>query len=384
MLRCWNLLFAVITLAALAGCTQRNRVPVNTPTPEVAVAAPIVRPVTEYFDFTGRCEATETVEIRSRVAGYLNKVNFTDGQEVEKGALLYEIDPRPFQATLDQARSDVARWQATTAKATADLKRQEALRAQNVNSQEEYDAAIASRSTAVASQQAAEAAVRNAELNLEFTRITAPIAGRVSRTRVTPGNLISSVDGLVLTTIVQLEPMFVYFDVDERTMLRYQERTRKAGYEAKMQHVKQLKIPVLIGLPSETGNPHEGLLDFVDNRVDPTTGTIRCRGNFTNVPRFLTPGLFVRVRLPFGDPRSAMLVPERAIGSDQSQKFVLVVNSENVVETRRVTLGPLEDGERVIESGLNAEDRVIVNGLQRARPGSTVKPNDVTPKTPTT
>ena len=227
-----------------------------------------------------------------------------------------------------------------------------------------------------ASIQSAEAAVRDAQLNLEFTKITSPIDGRVSRTRITEGNLVQpgANDATLLTTVVTTNPIYVYFNIDEHVLLQYQEMAFKTGQELHPNILKDLRFPVEIGLANENGFPHAGILDFADNKIDRNTGTLRVRGVFENAKEYLTPGLFVRVRTPFGVPHQALLVNERAIGTDQRQKYLLTVNKDNVVEYRPVKVGRLLDGMRVIESGLNPDDLVVVNGLQRARPGSTVQP----------
>jgi RND family efflux transporter MFP subunit len=342
----------------------------------VTVSEPASRTVTDYFEFPGQTEAVGEVEIRARVTGYLMKVNFVDGQNVKKGDLLYEIDPRPYQASLDRAKGDLSRLLALTDKAKADLARSERLRPSGAVSQEEYEQHVADLAVDKASVQSAQAAIRDAELNLEFTKITSPIDGRVSRTRITEGNLVQSgsPDSTLLTTVVSTNPIYVYFNMDEHVLLKYQEMSLKTGKDLHPKILKDLRVPVEIGLPDEKGFPHAGILDFNDNKIDRNTGTLRARGVFENPKEYLTPGLFVRVRIPFGSPHQVLLVNDRAIGTDQRQKYLLTVNKQDVVEYRRVTVGRLLDDMRVIETGLNPDDRVVVNGLQRARPGSTVQP----------
>ena len=304
------------------------------------------------------------------------KVNFVDGQNVKKGDLLYEIDPRPYQAVLDRAKGERVRLLALADKAKADLWRSERLRPSGAVSQDEYEQHVANLAVHKASIQSADAAVRDAQLNLEFTTITSPIDGRVSRTRITEGNLVQPGpgDATLLTTVVTTNPIYVYFNIDEHVLLQYQELAFKTGQQLHPRILKDLRLPVEIGLANEEGFPHTGILDFRDNKIDRNTGTLRARGVFENAKEYLTPGLFVRVRTPFGVPHRALLVNERAIGTDQRQKYLLTVNKRDVVEYRRVTVGRLLDGLRVIESGLKPDDLVIVNGLQRARPGSTVQP----------
>ena len=359
-----------------AGCAQSDSEPPKQPPPEVTTSKPVSREVTDYFEFPGQTEAVGEVEVRARVTGYLMKVNFVDGRNVKKGDLLYEIDPRPYQAALDRAKGELVRLLALADKAKADLARSERLRPSGAISQDEYEQHVANLAVCKASIQSAEAAVRDAQLNLEFTKITSPIDGRVSRTQITEGNLVQPGpgDATLLTTVVTTNPIYVYFNVDEHALLQYQELAFKNGQELHPKMLKALRLPVEIGLANEEGFPHAGIIDFADNKIDRNTGTLRTRGVFENPKEYLTPGLFVRVRTPFGVPHQALLVNERAIGTDQRQKYLLTVDKNDVVEYRPVKVGRLLDGMRVIESGLNAGDLVVVNGLQRARPGSMVQP----------
>ncbi len=278
---------AVMTMAA-AGCATKPPALVELPPPEVTVCKPIVKEVVDYFpQFSGRTEATEEVEVRAQVSGYITKIFFTDGQEVKKDDLLVEIDPRPYQAALDKAKAEVARCQALLVKSKADLARSEKLLPSGAISREEYDQQIAAKDMAEAQLQAAQAAVRDGELNLEFTKITAPIPGRTSRARITAGNLVQAGMGgsSVLTTIVSTNPIYVYFDIDERTMLISQQMVREEGENEHPDHIKERKIPVEIGLANEDGFPHQGIMDFVENKVDSSTGTIRVRAVFDNSSR---------------------------------------------------------------------------------------------------
>jgi RND family efflux transporter MFP subunit len=381
--RTWTSLFLLGSVLLVAGCTKQTPRP-ESPPPEVTVSKPVVREVTDYFEFPGQTEAVGEVEIRSRVTGYLMKVNFVDGQNVKKGDLLYEIDPRPYQAELDRAEGELARLRALAKKAKADLGRSQQLRPSGAISQDEYDQHVANLAVAEASILSAEAAVRDAQLNLDFTKIHSPVNGRVSRTRITEGNLVQAGtnDATVLTMVVTTDPIYVYFNIDERVVLQYQELARKSGKELHPNILKDLKFPVEIGLANEEGFPHAGILDFADNKIDRNTGTLRARGVFENSNEFLTPGLFVRVRMPFGDPHPAFLVNERAIQANQRQKYLFTVIKDaktkgDVVKYCPVTVGRLLDGMRVIETGLKADDLVIVNGLQRAREGISVKPKTV-------
>lgn len=361
-------------MLGLAGC--RKAVPAAPPqsAPEVIVSRPVVREVTDYFEFPGRMAAVKAVDVRARVSGHLVKVNFQDGQPVTKGDLLFEIDPRPYQAALDNAVGDLNRLQAMLIKAQADLTRAERLRPSGAISQEGYELAVSQLAIARASILSAKAAVRTAELNLEFTRITSPIDGQVSRTQITEGNLVQpgASEATVLTTVVALNPVYAYFNIDEQALLQYMESAKRSGEGLSLEQHEAFKIPVEIGLAHEKGFPHTGVLDFTDNKVDSGTGTIRARGVFDNSGGFLKPGLFVRVRIPFGRPHQALLVPERAISRDQRQKFVLTVNKENMVQYRQVEVGSPQDDLRVVTSGLQPDEWVIVDGLQRARPGAKV------------
>jgi RND family efflux transporter MFP subunit len=373
---------AVVRLATilvlLAGCSAEPPGIVQPPPPEVTVSRPESREVTEYLDFTGRTESPQVVEVRPRVSGYLVKVYFNDGQEVKEGDPLFDIDPRPFEAAMGQAKAEVARVDASLKKAIADLARNQKLRPSGAVSQEELDSSIAEKAVAEASIAAAREAVTKAALDLEFAKITAPIAGRISTAKITVGNLVApgTEATSLLSTIVSVDPMHVYFDVDERSLLRYAELIRESGRLLDLKHVKQLNLPVHVGLANEEGCPHQGMLDFVDNQINPSTGTIRTRAELPNADRAFVPGLFVRVRLPIGEPRQALLVTDRAVATDQSVKYVLVVNDQNQVERRDVKLGSLSEGLRIVESGLKPEDRVIVNGIQRARAGLTVNPKE--------
>ncbi len=371
-------------LAFSAGCGQRAaaRAGAAAPPPEVIVARPVSRQIIDYFEFPGQTAAVGEVEVRARVTGYLIKANFEDGQDVKKGDLLYEIDPRPYQAALDRAQGELARLYALLERAKTDLARSERLRPSGAVSQDDCEQRKANLKVYLASIETAKAAVRDAELNVEYTKITSPIDGRVSRTRFTEGNLVEpgTTDACVLTTVVTRAPIYVYFNVDEEALLRYQELALRQGKQLHPKRLKDLKIAVEIGLASEQGFPHAGVIDFADNKVDRSTGTLRVRGLFENDKEYLTPGLFVRVRIPFGDPHRSLLVPEDAISRDQRERFLLTVNKKNKVEYRKVEVGSLHDGMMVIASGIGPDEWVIVKGLQRARPGITVAPRHLDEK----
>ena len=361
----------------LAGCSASAPAVVATAPPEVTVSKPVVREVTDYFEFPGRTEAISEVQIRARVTGYIVKVNFEDGQEVAKGQALFEIDPRPYQAILDRAKGELARLEAVREKAQADLTRSARLRPSGAVSQDEYEQHVAQLKIAKATIASAKAAVTEAELNLEFTKVISPIDGRVSSARIREGNLVQGGgnDSAVLTTVVTTTPIYVCFYVDEHALLEYERLAFKTRDALRPSWLKNMKFPVQIGLANEEGFPHAGVLDFADNAVDRGTGTLRVRGVFDNSKQYLTPGLFVRARMPFGKPHRALLVAERAIARDQERKFVWTVNKDNKAEYRQVKVGALLGGLRVIESGIGPDDVVIVNGLQRVSAGKTVAPH---------
>jgi len=350
--------------------------------PAVTVAKPEQRLIVDYVEFPGQADAVGEVEIRARVTGYIVKIHFEDGQEVKQGDVLFEIDPRPYQLVLDRATGDLAHARALAERAKTNLSRAERLRPSGAVSEDLYEQAVAELKVQQAAIQKAEAVLDEAELNLEFTRVVSPIDGRVSGRQVTEGNLVQngSSASTVLTTVVTVDPVYVYFNIEEPTLLRYEHLGWRAGDQTLFSRIKELKIPVEIGLADEEGFPHAGQLDFVDNQIDPDTGTIRARGRFDNA-RYLTPGMFVRVRLPIGPPHEALLVSERAIGIDQARKFLLTVDKDHVVQYREVELGALYDGLREVKSGLNGDEWVIVQGLQRARPGLTVSPHKAEQRT---
>ncbi len=350
--------------------------------PAVTVAKPEQRLIVDYVEFPGQADAVGEVEIRARVTGYIVKIHFEDGQEVKQGDVLFEIDPRPYQLVLDRATGELAHARALAERAKTNLSRAERLRPSGAVSEDLYEQAVAELKVQQAAIQKAEAVLDEAELNLEFTRVVSPIDGRVSGRQVTEGNLVQngSSASTVLTTVVTVDPVYVYFNIEEPTLLRYEHLGWRAGDQTLFSRIKELKIPVEIGLADEEGFPHAGQLDFVDNQIDPDTGTIRARGRFDNA-RYLTPGMFVRARLPIGPPHEALLVSERAIGIDQARKFLLTVDKDHVVQYREVELGALYDGLREVKSGLSGDEWVIVQGLQRARPGLTVSPHTAEQRT---
>jgi RND family efflux transporter MFP subunit len=363
---------AALTIGLLATGCGKHASKTAPPPAFVTVVQPIAREIVEWDDYIGRLEAPETVEIRARVSGYLDKVHFKEGKEVKKGDLLFTIDPRPYQAEYDHADAEYERAVSQTDLAKNDFERARRLIATKAISEEDYDTKSKTYTAAQAAVKSAKAALESAKLNFEFTQIHAPINGRISRAVVTEGNLISSGVGgsgaTLLTTIVSLDPLYLYGDADERSILKYL-RLRREG---KRVSARDEEIPAEMGLSDEPGFPHSGYIDFVDNRVDPNTGTMRARGVFSNADHSLSPGFFARIRIPGSGKYPALLIPDRALGSDQAQKFVYVVNAEKKVEFRPVQIGPMIDGLRVVRSGLKAEEQIIIEGLMRVRPGVVV------------
>lgn len=342
------------------------------PPPVVSVVQPISREIIEWDEYIGRLEAPETVELRARVSGYLDKVHFKEGKEVKKGDLLFTIDRRPYQAEFDRADADYQRAANQAELAKNEAERAKRLIATKVIAEEDYDSKMKTYSSALAAARSAKATADLAKLNLEFTEIHAPIDGRISRALVTEGNLISSGAGgtgaTLLTTIVSLDPLYLYGDADERAILKYI-RLRKEGSR---ESARDKQIPAEMELADETGFPRKGYIDFLDNRIDPSTGTLRARAVFRNEDHSLSPGFFARIRIPGSGRYQALLIPDRAVGADQAQKFVYVVNGENKVEFRPVKVGGMSDGLRIVSAGLKSEDKIIVEGQIRVRPGVVV------------
>jgi len=339
----------------------------------VTVSQPNIRDVVEWEEYTGRLEAAESVEVRARVNGYLQSIHFKDGAMVKKGDLLFVIDPRPYQAELERTKADLALATARLERMDKDLARSQKLLQAHAASQEEVDTRFAEQRQAQESVHAARAMVNAAQLNIEFTQVRAPISGRISRYLVSVGNLISggtTPQSTLLTTIVSLDPIYCYFEADERSYLRGMRLVRGGG-QAPGREGRQ---PAYVGLTDEEGFPHQGFVDFTDNRLDPNTGTITGRVVLPNPDLLLTPGLFARVRIPGGSKSKALLLPPEAVGSDLSQQFVFVVDDQNVVQYRKVTVGPIIDGLRVIRDGVQPEDWVIVKGVQRVKTGAKVNP----------
>src|SRR6185436_19738563 len=366
---------AILVLAA--GCVQTSAQPGPPPPPQVTVASVIERDVTEWDEFTGRLQAVDSVEVRPRVSGLIAAVRFQEGAIVRRGDPLFEIDPRPFQAEVDRLRAELNRAGATNQRAASELQTAEKLRTENAIAKEEHDRRAAFAQESTAQSAAVEAALRAAELNLEFTKVTSPIDGRVGRAIVTEGNLVSSGPGeaTLLTTVVSLDPVYAYFDADEQIFLKYSAAAGPKGPALRGGlRNRGAELPIRMALANDESFPRLGRLDFIDNQLDGSTGTIRGRAVFRNSDCQLTPGLFVRLRLAGTGSYRGLLIQDRAVGTDLSKKFVYVVGAKNEIQYRSVTLGPIVDGLRVVRTGLQAGESVVVNGLQRVRPGVQVTP----------
>jgi RND family efflux transporter MFP subunit len=366
----------VILVGLLTGC-QNKQANANAPPPPpmVTVSKPVTKDVIHYAEFTGTTEASETVTIRARVEGYLEKILFTEGAMVQQGDLLFIIDQKPYLARLDEARAELAMRRAELRLARATKTRKENALLDDAVSEVEVIDARAQQGKAEAGVKAAEAALRTARLNLSYTQVTAPISGRISRSQVDVGNLVGAIQRTELTTIVKDDPVYAFFTISERDWVRYQAGRTGAAQD------QDPSTPVHMGLSGRKDFPYTGRLDFIDNHADAATGTIQLRAIFNNDDHRILPGLFARIRIPIGATSNALLVPDSAVGRDQQGRFLLVANPENITEYRPVTAGEVVDGLRVIRSGLKDDERVIVNGLQKARPGTPVTPTN--PKTDT-
>jgi RND family efflux transporter MFP subunit len=354
----------------LAGCGEEKAV--ELPPPVVTVTKAIEQKTEDWDEYTGRLAAVGSVDIRPQVSGYLTEVKFEDGDLVKKDQPLFLIDPRPYQADYNRAKGEYDKAESALTLANADLERAKQLRDKGVTSAGDFDKNSASYLQAQGALLSARAALEAASLSLEFCTIKSPIEGRASLANITVGNLVSPSTEKPLTTVVSTNPIYAYADVDERSLLRYVRYYLSRGVGPGDE--EKVKVPIELGLQDEKGFPHRGYIDFTDNRVDPETGTIRLRGVFDSEQGLLVPGLFVRVRLPAGQPYDAVLVPERSIGNDQGQKYVAVVGADNTVTLRQVELGRVHDGMQVISKGLAAGETVVVDGLLKVRGGETVDP----------
>jgi multidrug efflux system membrane fusion protein len=363
----------LITAALLwAGCRKASSIPQRPPA-AVTASQPVKREIIDWDEYPGRLEAVDMVEIRARVSGYLESVHFIDGAEVNKGDLLMVIDPRPYKAELDRAQALLEQAVTRQQLATSERERAEKLLKSKAVSEEEADTRSKAEREAQAMTHSAEAMVEVAKLNLEYTQIHAPISGRIGRKLITEGNLVNGNQGqaTLLATLVSLDPIYCYFDPDERAVLKYQKMSREGG-----ENIQGGKVPCELELANEQGYPHKGRLEFTDNQINPATGTLRMRGIFANPgpKRVLEPGFFSQIRIPGSSPYSALLIPDVAIGTDQERKFVYVLTAQDTVDYRPLQLGPLFEGMRVVRSGLQPDDWVVVNGLTALQPGAKVNP----------
>jgi membrane fusion protein, multidrug efflux system len=372
---------SLLTLLALAACG--SGAPPDPGPPEVTVAKVISRGIQDWDEFTGRFQAIDTVELRPRASGYIDQVLFHEGQLVKKDDVLVIIDPRPYQADYDRAKAGLELAKSQQALAALEAARVQKLKDSGAVSREELDERLSTLNQQEASVSGAKAALDNAALLLSFTKVRAPIDGRASRAEVTRGNLVTGGNngGTLLTTIVSVNPIYVYFEGDENTYLRYNQLAR----EGERPSSRDARNPVKIGLSNEQGFPHEGYMDFVDNQLDVRTGTIRARAVLENKNGQFTPGMFARVQLLGSGEYDAILIEDRAVGTDQSQNFVLVLGADNKLEYRAITAGRIIDGGlRIVRKGLAPDDVVVISGLQRVRPGVQVKPHMATMGAPAT
>ncbi|HVJ81962.1 MAG TPA: efflux RND transporter periplasmic adaptor subunit [Planctomycetia bacterium] len=363
--------FLLIGLA-LAGCEKPVAAPPEPPPPAVGVAQPVRREIVEWDEYTGRLIAVESVDVRARISGYLDSIHFTDGQLVKKGDLLFVIDPRPFKAAFDAADADAKTAETRAELTNIELSRAKKLIQTKTISAEEYDARVKAAETAAATVLSAKARAEQARLNVEFTEVRAPMSGRISRHLTSVGNLIAggSADSTVLAGIVAVDPIHCYFDISEQDYLKYL-RLQKAKHSGALD---QNGLEVHFGLLDENDFPHRARMNYVDNQIDRATGALRGRAVIDNSKLGLVPGVFVKLRIPGSAKRTAVLVPDKAVIADQSDRFVLVVGEKNVVKQQRVVLGRRHDGLRIVTSGLTGAESVIVEGLQRAKVGTPVAP----------
>lgn len=382
--RTWYLQFTIGLFALLiSACEQKNEY-IAPPPPEVTVSQPTQQSVTDYLQFTGTTESVGFVEVRARVSGELLSMHFEPGTQVKQGEVLFIIDPEPYEAELAAAQAQLNSAKAELNRAQAELIRADQLIKKNYISKTDHLRRKTERDVAEASIGLKEAQVRSAEIQLEYTQVTAPISGRVSRNSVDIGNLVGEGEATKLTTITQYKPMYVYFHLNERDLLSLMhlrdKKAKQIGHNSDKTPEKVLALPLHLGLADEVGYPHQGILDFGESELDTSTGTIELRGIFANTAKStrLLPGLFTRLRLPIGKTPDALLINERAIAADQSGQYVLIVTQDNKVEKRPVALGQKIEGMVVIKEGIKAADKVIIKGLQKARPGSLVNPKTAT------
>ncbi|XBG33885.1 multidrug efflux RND transporter periplasmic adaptor subunit MexE [Pseudomonas sp. 13.2] len=367
MTQTFALPLAALAVVVISACGRTPDAVQAPAAPKVSVAKVIEQPITEWDEFTGRLEAPETVEVRPRVSGQIDQVAFTEGAQVKKGDLLFQIDPRPFQAEVRRLEAQLQQAKATAIRSANEARRGERLRDSNAISAELAESRSSAAAEARAGVDAIQAQLDLARLNLSFTRVTAPISGRVSRAEFTAGNIVTA-DVTPLTSVVSTDKVYAYFDADERVYLKYTQLAREGQ--------RSQSTPVYLGLTNESGNPHLGQMNFVDNQVNPRTGTIRGRAVFDNSDGQFTPGLYARLKLVGSAQYDAMLINDEAVGTDLGKKFVLVMDKDNKATYRAVELGPKLEGLRIVRSGLGKDDRIVVKGLQRVRPGSPVTPEE--------
>lgn len=372
--------FHVLALASagllFVSCKQAKTSPANqAPPASVTVATPVQKRIMEWDEFVGRLASPKTVELRARVSGYLDKVHFKEGTDVKENDLLFTIDRRPYQAIVDRAQAELERTKTHAELAASEAKRAEGLVASRAISAEDFEQKVKTKVEALATVRGAEAALAISRLDLEFTEVRAPIAGRVSDARVHEGNLIiggNTDSATQLTTIVAVDPIYCYIDIDERSSLKYRQLYR----EGKRASALFGEVEAQMGLANEEGFPHAGKVDFVDNQISPNTGTIRSRAVFPNGDRLMSPGYFARVRVPGSGEYDAVLIRDSAIGSDQGRPYVFVVDKDNVAHYRTIVTGPVEDGLRVVKEGLESDERIVVNGLLAVKNGAKVAPEE--------
>jgi RND family efflux transporter, MFP subunit len=362
------ILITCLMLLAACGKNETPNAAVAPPKPSIVASQPLQKDIVEWDEYTGRLQAVESVDIRARVSGYLQQISFKDGGKVQKGDLLFVVDPRPYMAQLHQSKAELDRSKSRLELAQNDVERAQRLLKEQAISEEEYDTRSKNLVQAAASVESSKAAVELAQLNVDFTHIRAPISGRISRKLITEGNLVSA-DATVLATIVSVDPIHVYIDADERSVLKY----RRLSIEGKRKSARDFKIPLEMALIDEKDYLHQGYIDYVDPEINPATGTIRARGVFANADDLFGAGMFARVRIPGSGNYQALLISDRAIAMDQGKQFVMVVNKDNRAEYRPIQTGRSHEGLRIITAGLTVDDWVIINGLQFVRPGVEVE-----------
>ena len=378
-----HFILAAAIIWSLAACDSKSNQYVEPPPPKVTVAQPVQQEVTEYLEFTGTVRAYEEADIQARVAGFLQSMHFIPGTKVNKGDLLFVIDPKEYQAELNAATAELKAARATHHRAEIEYERAKRVFDQGAGRETDVVKWRGERDVALASIERAKAKVERAQLNLSYTQITSPISGRVGRNLVDLGNLVGEGEPTLLAKVTRSDPMYVYFNLNERDLLEvmatYRDAIKEKGYNPDMEPDTRAEIPLFLGLANEEGYPHEGVYDFGESSLDPGTGTIQLRGVFSNPgpAPILVPGMFARLRLPVDTKADALLVTERAIGADQGGTYLLTVGNDNMVAKKPIRMGQLVDGLRVIEEGLQPGERVIVKGLQRARPGAKVDPEQI-------